>query len=74
MTKQHEYGNTLYILFEGIVEVYVDDKYISDLGEKELIGECAMTGQYNRTATTIAKTPIKCIELREDDYRVTVLT
>ena len=72
VTKQGDFGDVLYILFEGTVEVFIDDAYECDLGEKELIGECAMTHS-KRTATVIAKTPIKCIELREEDYRRNII-
>ena len=64
----------MYIIFEGTVQVFINGAYVSEVGAKNIIGENSMWSPTLRSATIMAKTPVLCIELKEEDYKKTVLS
>ena len=61
---QGKTGSYFYIIKEGILQIYIDNKYIKDIKRGESIGELALIHSTNRSATVIAKTPslVWCME------------
>ena len=57
-------GSYFYIIKDGILQVYVDNKYVKDIKKGESIGELALVHSTNRSATVVAKTPalVWCLE------------
>ncbi|MCK9272126.1 cyclic nucleotide-binding domain-containing protein [Candidatus Gracilibacteria bacterium] len=52
-----------YIIISGIVDVYIENKFLKKLGEGNIFGEYALIRDENRTATVIADTKVSCIIL-----------
>jgi len=66
--NQHDKGRSLYILVNGSVEVYIENKqgismYCTELGEGSFIGEHALLEGSRRSATIKAKTYVTLLKL-----------
>jgi CRP/FNR family transcriptional regulator, cyclic AMP receptor protein len=66
--REGEPGDTMYIIKEGAVEVSVaGEKFV--VGQQgDLLGEMAMIDSSARSATALAKTDCKLIELNEKQF------
>jgi CRP-like cAMP-binding protein len=65
-------GDCLYILYEGEVNIYVNDlSHVTvTLGERQVFGERALVTDEVRGATVAAKTPhVVCLSLSKKDYK-----
>mmetsp|Transcript_15911 Transcript_15911/g.29115 ORF Transcript_15911/g.29115 Transcript_15911/m.29115 type:complete len:482 (-) Transcript_15911:1232-2677(-) len=61
------------LLLEGIVGVYLEESVcITEVKPPNTIGEAALKGHAERTATVLAHTPAKALRLRSDDYETIV--
>ena len=49
----------MYVLYEGMVDEYVDGEHTKEIGPGKLIGECVTNQSKPRSSTIIAQTPIK---------------
>jgi len=59
LTKQGALGNEFIIIIDGEAEVQIDGKAIKRLGPGDFSGEIARVTHRPRTATGVAKTPMK---------------
>ena len=53
---------------EGGVDIFVDDVQIAQRGRGECLGEIALLRDSPRTATVIAATPLRLVELTRSDF------
>jgi CRP/FNR family cyclic AMP-dependent transcriptional regulator len=63
-TFPHEF----FAILEGEAEVVHHDEHLADLGPGEFFGEIAIVEQKRRTATVIAKTPVKAIVMHRREF------
>ncbi len=61
LTKQGEPGDELYLLFDGMLDVVVDDEIVAQVGPGTVLGEGAVLGGGTRQATLRAVTPAKVV-------------
>ncbi|TNF26726.1 MAG: cyclic nucleotide-binding domain-containing protein [Deltaproteobacteria bacterium] len=65
--REHDYGDTLFLLVEGEVEIFKTRdgirRDVGELGEGECFGEMALLSVTDRSATVMATAPCVCIEL-----------
>lgn len=66
--REGEPGDTMYIIKEGAVEVSVAGEKFVAAQPGDLLGEMAMIDSSARSATAIAKTDCKLIELNEKQF------
>lgn len=66
--REGEPGDTMYIIKEGAVEVTVGGEKFVAGQPGDLLGEMAMIDSSARSATAIAKTDCKLIELNEKQF------
>jgi len=67
--KQGEEGDNFYIVDQGEVEIFVDEKKVVTLGEGGSFGELALIHETPRAATVIAKTDVKMWKIDRESYR-----
>lgn len=63
LTSQGERAYEAFIIADGVAEVRVDDKPVRDTEIGELIGEIGVLQHTLRTATVVAKTPMRLLVL-----------
>lgn len=69
MFKQGLHGSYFYIIKEGSLQLYIDNKYIKDLIRGESIGELALIHSTPRSGTVIAKTQCLVWVLERRNFR-----
>lgn len=65
--REHDHGDTLYLLEEGAVEIFKTRdgirRDVGDLSEGDCFGEMALLSVTDRSATVMATEPSVCLEL-----------
>ena len=65
--KEGDSGESLFIIFHGVVDVYKSDRQITELTRGSFFGEMALLGDHVRTATIRVKEAAALLELSETD-------
>ena len=66
--KEGEYGDKLYLIKKGIVDVYKSDKFIRQLSEGTCFGELSLLVNEPRSATIIANSNVTSYSLTQDNF------
>ena len=61
--REGEKGEKLYVLLEGQMEILLGDFVLETVGQGALIGEMALIDDGPRTASVVAKTPCRLVEI-----------
>jgi CRP/FNR family transcriptional regulator, cyclic AMP receptor protein len=61
--REGEKGDTMYVLLEGEVDIFLGDFVLETAGPGSLIGEMALIDDSLRTANAVAKTPAKLAQI-----------
>jgi CRP/FNR family transcriptional regulator, cyclic AMP receptor protein len=69
LCKQGQIGREFFVIVDGQVEVLRNDKPVRRIGGDEFFGEIALLEDVRRTATVIAKTPVRAFILTSQDFR-----
>jgi CRP-like cAMP-binding protein len=69
LTREDEPGREFFVLLEGEVEVRRRSRKLGILGPGEFVGEIALVSKVPRTATVVARTPLRALVLTERDFR-----
>ena len=59
ITRQGDYGKELFLVLDGVVGVDVDRERVAEVGPGAILGERAILEGGLRTATLVAKTPVR---------------
>ena len=59
--EEGDAADTMYVILEGEVELYIGDKKVDTLGAGEIFGEMALIDNTPRVATAVAKTLCKLV-------------
>ena len=65
-------GQTMFVVIEGSVDLLVRDKLVEQLGPGGVFGEMALLDDVPRSATAIAKTDCRLVEINERRFRFLV--
>jgi CRP-like cAMP-binding protein len=66
---QGDYGDSLFILTSGEVEVLIDDKLVNTLHDGDYFGEIAIIADTKRTATVRASTDCSTLKLSTKAFK-----
>lgn len=66
--QEGEMGDSMYLIVEGIVQVFKGDRKIVTLSERECVGEMAILDSEPRSATVQATTPIRALRIEREDF------
>src|SRR6476661_8273254 len=61
--REGEKGETMYVLLEGEVDIFLGDFVLETAGPGALLGEMALIDDSPRTANAVAKTPAKLAQI-----------
>ena len=71
LTKEGDFGHGFFAIEEGEADVLRDDAVVATLGTGDVFGEIAIVASGRRTASVVAKTPMKLITLfKQDLWRI----
>lgn len=66
LARQGDPGESLFLVLDGILDVQVDGRSMGDLGPGAVLGERAVLEGSARTATLVARTPLRVAEAATD--------
>jgi hypothetical protein len=66
LVQQGDRGEELFLLFDGMLQVEIDGKPVSEVGPGAILGEMALLHQGRRTATLRAVTPCRVAVVPKD--------
>ena len=69
LAQEGDYSYEFMAIAEGTAEVKRGDEHLADLGPGDFFGEIGVIEKERRTATVVAKTPIRLITLTGWDLR-----
>lgn len=72
--RAYDMGSEMYVVLEGRVDISIGSTLVETLGPGEPFGEMALIDQAPRTATAIAKTPVKLAVIPEKRFLFMVQT
>ena len=67
--EQGDYGEEMYIIKRGKVEVLRDYSIIAELSDHAFFGEMALVSEEPRNASVKAVTEVEALVLKKDDFR-----
>lgn len=67
--EQGDYGEEMYIIKRGKVEIVRDFGVIAELSDHAFFGEMALVSEEPRNATIKAVTEVEVLVLKKDDFR-----
>lgn len=65
-------GNTMYVVVEGEVDLLVKGKLVESLGPGGVLGEMALLDNVPRSASAIAKSACRLVEINERRFKFLV--
>ncbi|MGE5227950.1 MAG: cyclic nucleotide-binding domain-containing protein [Planctomycetaceae bacterium] len=68
LVRQGDVGDAFYVVASGRAEVVQDGASLADLGPGEFFGEIALLEDVPRTASVVAKTPLRVFRLDRDGF------
>ncbi len=66
--KEGDPGNAMFIVLDGLLEVYTKNKIIAERGPYSLIGEMALINSQPRSANIKASIPTSLIEISKENF------
>ncbi|MBD0338176.1 MAG: cyclic nucleotide-binding domain-containing protein [Thermoleophilia bacterium] len=69
LTKQGRPGREFVVLIEGEAEVRKNGRKVAALGDGDFFGEIALVTSRPRTATVVAKTPVRVLVITDRAFR-----
>ncbi len=70
--NQGEPGNTMYVVQEGEVELYVNGQMVEKLGPGGVLGEMGLIDTAPRSASAVARSACKLIPVNEERFALLV--
>ena len=68
LIKQGDEGKKFFIVHEGSVDIFIDEKYVRTIKENDFFGERSLIIQGKRSATAIAKTDVIVYTLEKEPF------
>ncbi|TNF23583.1 MAG: cyclic nucleotide-binding domain-containing protein [Deltaproteobacteria bacterium] len=70
--NQGDFGDSLYIIIDGFVNVVIDGTAVSTLGRASVLGEIAIIDGATRTASAVCASDVSVYRLSADQFRTIV--
>ena len=67
LTKEGDFGHSVFVVLEGTAEVAVDGDIVRELSRGDLFGEVAVLSSGRRTATVVSSTPMALVSVFKRD-------
>ena len=67
LTKEGDFGHSVFVVLEGTAQVAVDGNAVRDLSRGDLFGEIAVLSSGRRTATVVSSTPMVLVSVFKRD-------
>ena len=74
LITEGEEGNKFYIIKKGLLDIYIEGKYIRTMNENEYLGERSLFFKEKRSATAVAKIDSEVFYLEKDDFDTVIDT
>ena len=70
LTREGEQGNEFIVILDGEAQVLVDGDVVATLGAGDFFGEIALMANRPRTATVVAKTPMRLEVVHRREFQM----
>ena len=74
LTTQGSVGRDCFVIVEGEAAVQIDGRIVAAVGPGDCVGELALLDGGRRTATVVARTPMRLYTLRTAEFRALLET
>ncbi|KAA0258519.1 mechanosensitive ion channel [Deferribacter autotrophicus] len=68
--EENEQGESMFIILDGLVEVFKDNKKLSELKSGDFFGEMSLLTGERRSATVVTKSECKIVEISRPVFKV----
>jgi len=69
LIEQGRFGTEFFVIAEGQALIYINDMYVSSVGEGSVVGEMALIERRPRNATVVAETDLTVAVFGLDEFR-----
>lgn len=66
--QEGEMGDSMYLIVDGVVQVFKGERKVVELSERECVGEMAILDSEPRSATVQASSPVRTLRIAREDF------
>lgn len=66
--QEGEMGDSMYLIVDGVVQVFKGPRVVVELSERECVGEMAILDSEPRSASVVARGAVRALRIEREDF------